>query len=282
MKTLVVQFPITRLCEILEVSRAGYYAWCRRKPSLRQQQDQQLLPQIRLAFEAGQGTYGSPRVTRELKARRIACGRHRVARLMKADGLRGEQRPAFRPCTTDSNHELPIAPNRLKTLGPPERPNQVWVSDITYIGTLQGWLYLAVVMDLCSRKIVGWALADHLKTPLIGEALKRALTSRRPPAGLLHHSDRGRQYASAEYQQLLQAWQIIPSMSAAGNCYDNAAIEAFFSTLKRELIHRQSWSSPAELKLAIFNYLESFYNRSRLHSALGYCSPAQFERALPC
>ena len=282
MKTLAVQFPIKSLCAIFEISRAGYYAWSRRKPSPRQQEDQQLLPHIQRAFKTGHGSYGSPRVTRELRMQRISCGRHRVARLMKEAGLRAEQRPAFRPRTTDSNHELPIAPNRLKALGPPQRPNQVWVSDITYIATVQGWLYLAAVMDLCSRKIVGWALADHLKTPLISQALKRALTSRRPSAGLLHHSDRGRQYASADYQQLLRAWQIIPSMSAAGNCYDNAAMEAFFSTLKRELIHRHNWSSQAELELALFDYLESFYNRSRLHSALDYRSPLQFERALPC
>lgn len=282
MKTLAVQFSIPRLCEVLEVSRAGYYAWRRRQPSQRQQRDQQLLPQIRAAYETGRGTYGSPRVTRELKRQRVSCGRHRVARLMRQAGLRGQQRPAFRPRTTDSDHALPIAPNRLKALGSPERPNQVWVSDITYIATLQGWRYLAVVMDLCSRKILGWALADHLKTPLIRQALQRALAHRRPPAGLLHHSDRGVQYASGDYQQLLRAWQITPSMSAAGNCYDNAAIEAFFSTLKRDLIHRQIWCSQEQLRLALFDYLENFYNRSRLHSALGYRSPAQFEKALAC
>ena len=282
MKTLAVRFPIKSLCELFEVSRAGYYAWLGRKPSPRQQRDQQLLPLIRAAFQSSRATYGSPRVMRELKTQRVSCGRHRVARLMRQDGLCAQQQPAFRPRTTDSNHKSPIAPNRLKALGPPQRPNQVWVSDITYVATLQGWRYLAVVMDLCSRKIVGWALADHLKTALVSQALKRALNGRRPPAGLLHHSDRGKQYASSEYQELLNAWRIIPSMSASGHCYDNAAVEAFFSTLKRDLIHRHIWSSQIQLQQALFEYLESFYNRSRLHSALGYRSPAQFEKALPC
>lgn len=282
MKTLAVEFPLARLCEVFELSRSGYYAWLKRKPSRRQRADQQLLPQLHRAYAEGRGTYGSPRVTRELKAGRQPCGRHRVARLMRQVGLRGQQKAAFRPRTTDSHHALPIAPNRLKDTPPPQAPDQVWVSDITYIATVQGWLYLAVVMDLCSRKIVGWALADHLKTPLVTDALRRALADRRPGPGLIHHSDRGVQYASGDYQALLAAWQILPSMSAKGNCYDNAAVEAFFSTLKRELIHRQLWDSAGEVRLALFDYLESFYNRKRLHSSLGYCSPAQFERTLAC
>ena len=282
MKILAVEFPLARLCELFELSRSGYYAWLKHKPSRRQQADQQLLPQIHQAYAEGRSTYGSPRVTRELKARRQRCGRHRVARLMRQAGLRGEQKAAFRPRTTDSNHPLPIAPNRLKDTPPPQTPDQVWVSDITYIATAQGWLYLAVVMDLCSRKVVGWALADHLKTPLVTTALRRALAARQPGPGLVHHSDRGVQYASSDYQNLLAAWQILPSMSAKGNCYDNAAAEAFFSTLKRELIHRQRWGSQAQVELALFDYLESFYNRKRLHSSLGYCSPAQFERSLVC
>lgn len=282
MKTLAVEFPLARLCELFELSRSGYYAWLKRKPSRRQRADQQLLPLIHQAYAEGRGTYGSPRVTRALKARRQPCGRHRVARLMRQAGLRGEQKAAFRPRTTDSHHALPIAPNRLKDTPPPQAPDQVWVSDITYIATVQGWLYLAVVMDLCSRKIVGWALADHLKTPLVTEALRRALAARRPGPGLIHHSDRGVQYASGDYQNLLAAWQILPSMSAKGNCYDNAAAEAFFSTLKRDLIHRQPWGSAAQVELALFDYLESFYNRKRLHSSLGYRSPAQFERTLAC
>jgi transposase InsO family protein len=281
-KVLAVEFSLARLCEVFELSRSGYYAWLKRKPSRRQQADQELLPHVQEAYEEGRGAYGSPRVTRELKQGPHRCGRHRVARLMRQAGLRGEQKAAFRPRTTDSDHALPMAPNRLKDAPPPQAPDQVWVSDITYIATVQGWLYLAVVMDLCSRKIVGWALANHLKTPLVTEALRRALSARRPKPGLVHHSDRGVQYASGDYQNLLAAWQMLPSMSAQGNCYDNAAAEAFFSTLKRELIHRQCWGSQAEVELALFDYLESFYNRKRLHSSLGYCSPAQFERSLVC
>lgn len=282
MKILAVEFPLARLCEVFELSRSGYYAWCKRQPSRRQQADQELLAQIHRAYAEGRGAYGSPRVTRELKKACHGCGRHRVARLMRQAGLRGQQKAAFRPRTTNSNHQLPIAPNRLKEAAPPPAPDQVWVSDITYIATVQGWLYLAVVMDLCSRKIIGWTLANHLKTPLVTAALRQALLARRPGPGLVHHSDRGVQYASGDYQSLLAAWQIRPSMSARGNCYDNAAIEAFFSTLKRELLYRRSWNSAAEVQGALFDYLECFYNRKRLHSALGYCSPTQFERSLVC
>jgi len=280
-KTLAVEFPRTQVCAVLGVSRSGYYDWLLRKPSQRQRANEQLLALIIGAHPAARKTYGSPRVAQALKKQNIPCGRHRVARLMRHHGLRGLQKRAFRPRTTDSAHPLPIAPNRLKECPAPGQPNQVWVSDITYIATAQGWLYLAAVMDLSSRKIVGWATADHLKTSLVQDALKRALNHRRPPAGLLHHSDRGCQYASADYRQLLQSHCILPSMSAAGNCYDNAAMESFFSTLKTELIDRQHWLTHAEVNLALFDYLEIFYNRQRLHSALDYQSPAQFEKQKP-
>lgn len=280
MKTLAVEFPVAELCRVLQVSRSGYYAWLERKPSRRQLQDQALLPFIQEAFAQGRQTYGSPRVTQELKRQNHRCGRHRVARLMRQASLRAVQKPAFRPRTTESNHKLPIAPNRLQEVPPPAAPNQIWVSDITYIATLQGWLYLAVVMDLWSRKIVGWALANHLKTSLPKEALSRALIERRPPTGLVHHSDRGVQYASRDYQSLLQCWQIRPSMSAQGHCYDNAAMESFFSTLKRDLLHRETWPTHAQVKRALFDYLESFYNPKRLHGALGYQSPVEFEKAI--
>jgi len=276
-KTLAVEFPLAQICRVLGISCSGYYAWLKRKPSQRQQADEQLLPLIRQVHLTARQTYGSPRVTEALKEQNQRCGRHRVARLMRQHGLRGVQPRGFCPRTTDSNHRLPIAPNRLKEAPAVRRPNQVWVSDITYIATAQGWLYLAAIMDLCSRKIVGWATADHLKTSLVQEALNRALTQRRPPAGLLHHSDRGCQYASADYRQVLQAHQILPSMSAAGNCYDNANMESFFSTLKTELIHRREWLTHAEVNFALFDYLEIFYNRQRLHSALNYQSPERFE-----
>jgi len=277
MKSLAVEFPVAEVCRVFGLSRSGYYAWLRRKPTQRQLADQRLIPLIIQAHEQGRRTYGSPRVTRALKKHNHPCGRHRVARLMRQHGLRGLQRRAFRPRTTDSNHPLPIAPNRLKACAVPWRPDQVWAGDITYIATAQGWLYLAAVMDLCSRKIVGWATADHLKTSLIQQALSRALSQRRPPAGLLHHSDRGSQYASADYQRLLSAHRIVPSMSAAGHCYDNASMESFFSTLKTELLHRQNWQNHEQVDLALFDYIESFYNRQRLHSALNYQTPAEFE-----
>ena len=280
MKLLAVEFALTEVCRVLGLSRSGYYAWLKRKPSQRQLADLRLWPLIVQAHEQGRKAYGSPRVTQALKKQNHRCGRHRVARLMRQHGLRGLQPRAFRPRTTDSQHSLPIAPNRLKAWAAPCQPDRVWVSDITYIATAQGWLYLAAIMDLCSRKIVGWATADHLKTSLVQDALNRALSRRRPPAGLLHHSDRGCQYASQDYRRQLQS-QILASMSAAGNCYDNASMESFFSTLKTELIHRQQWLTHAEVRLALFDYVETFYNRQRLHSALSYQSPGQFEEQRP-
>lgn len=277
MKTLAVEFPAAQVCEVLAISRSGYYAWLQRKPSRRQRANEKLMPLIARVHEQSRRAYGSPRVTRELKRQDHRCGRHRVARLMRQAGLRGLQKHSFRPRTTDPHHRLPIAPNRLKQNPKPVAPNQAWAADITYIATAQGWLYLAAVMDLYSRKIVGWALADHLKTSLPKEALRRALQTRRPSPGLLHHSDRGVQYASQEYRALLQSNQLVSSMSAQGNCYDNAAMESFFSTLKAELLHRQAWQGHAQVKLAIFDYLETFYNRRRLHSALNYQSPVDFE-----
>jgi putative transposase len=274
---LAVEFPLREICEVLGISRSGYYAWLKRKPSRRHRADQKLLPLIAQIHEQSRRAYGSPRVTQELKRQDQRCGRHRVARIMRQAGLRGLQKRSFRPRTTDPRHPLPIAPNRLKKSPKPVAPNQTWVADITYIDTAQGWLYLAAVMDLYSRKIVGWALADHLKTSLPEQALRRALQTRRPAPGLLHHSDRGVQYASQEYRALLQSNQLLSSMSAQGNCYDNAAMESFFSTLKTELLHRQDWQNHGQVKLAIFDYLETFYNRRRLHSALSYQSPIDFE-----
>jgi transposase InsO family protein len=275
---LVVEFPVAQVCEVLGLSRSGYYAWLKRKPSQRQLSDEKLLPMIVQVHKQSRCSYGSPRVTQELRRRNHPCGRHRVARLMRRNGVRGLHKRAFRPRTTDSNHGLAIAPNRLKQQPGPAAPDRIWVADITYIATAQeGWLYLAAVMDLYSRRIVGWAVADHLKSSLPQEALSRALQTRRPCRGLVHHSDRGIQYASYQYRSLLASNQFLSSMSAQGNCYDNAAMESFFSTLKTELLHRQNWQSQAEVRLAIFDYVEAFYNRRRLHSALNYQSPADFE-----
>jgi len=277
---MAVEFPIQELCALLGVSRSGYYAWLRRKPCRRQRDNEQLLVRIKQVHRQSRQAYGSPRVTRQLRKEHHPCGRHRVARLMRQEGIAALQKPAFRPRTTDGNHDQPIAPNHLKTAAPPTQPDRVWVTDITYVATVQGWIYLAVVMDLCSRKVVGWAAADHLKTSLVKEALSRALTGRRPAPGLLHHSDRGVQYASREYRTLLQSWNMIASMSAQGYCYDNATMESFFSTIKTELLHRQQWHSLEQVQLALFDYIETFYNRRRLHSALNYESPIDFEAKL--
>lgn len=275
-----MEYPVAELCAVLEVSRSGYYAWLDRPPSQRALEDKKLLSRIQQVHQESRSTYGSPRITRQLKLEQQLCGRHRVARLMRQAGVAGLKKPAFRPRTTDSNHDLPVAPNRLKSEAPPTSQNKVWVTDITYVATLQGWIYLAVVMDLCSRKIVGWATANHLKTSLVKEALSRALTGRRPAPGLLHHSDRGVQYASSEYRTLLKSCGIVASMSARGYCYDNATMESFFSTLKTELVHRRTWNGHEDIKLHLFDYIETFYNRRRLHSALNYQSPVDFEAKL--
>ncbi len=282
MKALAVEFDVALLCRELCVSRSGYYAWLVRQPSARALANRILLALITRAYDDSRKTYGSPRITQALKKQKHPCGRNRVARLMRQAGLRGLQRPGFHPQTTDSNHGLEIAPNRLRKANAPLGPNQVWVADITYIPTIQGWLYLAAVMDLYSRKIVGWATADHLKSSLVKAALTRAIAKREPAPGLIHHSDRGIQYACSEYGRLLHCHGILPSMSAQGHCYDNAAMESFFSTLKVELIYRHIWRDRSEVKLAIFDYVEAFYNRKRLHSSLKYHSPAEFEQHALC
>ena len=279
-QTLAAQFAVRDLCRILEVPRSGYYQWRKRVPGLRQKANVQLLGRIQEAFAQSRQTYGSPRITQQLRRQRIQCSENRVARLMKAHGIRPKKKRPFRPRTTETHPNLMPAPNRLKDQPPPARPDQAWAADITYVWTTAGWVYLAAVMDLCSRKIVGWSLGSSLETSLVKEALQAALVVRRPAAGLLHHSDRGSQYASGAFQALLHFSKIIPSMSAAGNCYDNAAMESFWSTLKGELIQRCDFHDLAEARLAIFDYIAIFYNRQRLHSALGHQSPVEFEEQL--
>ena len=272
-------YPIADLCAAFDVSRAGFYAWRGRGPSERDQADATLGEQIGTLFAHSRRTYGSPRLHRALRRAGHACGRHRVARLMRRQGLAGRVRGRRRPWTTDSDHAQPIAPNRLGRRGQhAEKPNEVWVADITYVPTDEGWLYLAGVLDLGSRRVVGWAMAESLDTSLPMDALRMALGQRMPKAGLLHHSDRGCQYASEAYREQLAAWRVTPSMSRRGNCYDNAAMESFWSTLKEELVHRTHFESRAQAAGAIFDYIESFYNRERLHSALGYLSPVEFEK----
>jgi len=273
-------YPVQRLCEVFSVSRSGYYTWLKGEASPRAQRDQALRVQIAAVHAKSRGTYGSPRVTLDLQDLGERVGRHRVARLMRNAGLRGRQKRRYRVFTTDSRHNEPIAPNRMAAIPPPTRPDRVWVTDMTYVHTDEGWLYVAGVLDRCSRRLVGWAMGDSLDTALPMSALRMALEQRRPEAGLLHHSDRGVQYASAAYRTMLADHGVTASMSRKANCYDNAVMEAFWSTLKNELVHRRRFSTRAEARTAIFDYIEAFYNRTRRHSALGYKSPLAYESTL--
>lgn len=271
-------YPIVDLCPVLGVPRSSYYAWRARPPSRRALQNERLRAQLAQLFVANRKVYGSPRLAVCLQRQGIPCSRNRVARHMQALQLKARQKRAFRPKTTEANHDQPIAPNRLVQ---PCSANQVWVGDITYVATAQGWLYLAAVMDLYSRKIVGWASSDSLKSVLVETALQQAWGQRRPAAGLLHHSDRGVQYACGSFRTLLRACRMQPSMSAQGHCYDNAAMESFWSTLKTEWLHQHAFQTRQQAHSAIFDYIETFYNPKRLHSALGYQSPVDFEKLKP-
>ena len=275
------EYAIAELCGTLRVTRSGYHAWARREPGVRAQANAQLLPLITQAHQASRQTYGSPRILNWLHQRGQKCGRTRIARLMRAAGLSSRPRRRFRPVSlTDSKHNLPVAPNRLRDLAIPQQRDAIWVADITYVETAEGWLYVAGVLDRGTRRCVGWAMGDTLATTLPLAALNMALKQRRPTAGLVHHSDRGVQYASAAYRQRLAQAGVIPSMSRPGNCYDNAAMESFWSSLKRELVHRCQFATRAEARASIFEWIEVFYNRERLHSALGYHSPVDFETNL--
>jgi putative transposase len=271
------EFPVEVMCDVLEVSRSGYYAWRVRPASSQAQRRKELLKRIEAAHADSQQNYGSPRICAELRAQGIACSENTIAKLMKDRGIRSKMRRRFIVRTTDSRHAHPIAENRLKQQFDVPLPNQVWAADITYIPTGEGWLYLAVVIDLCSRKVVGWAADDHLRAELPCAALKMAIQQRRPTGPLLHHSDRGVQYACDEYQGILARHGIERSMSRRGNCYDNAVVESFFGTLKTELIHHHTYATRNQARLALFEYLEVFYNRKRRHSALDYRSPAEYE-----
>jgi len=270
---------ILALCLHLEVSPSGYYDWQKRRtcPGPRTVEDQALAREIEQIHVQSRQTYGSPRVEQELRKKGRCHGRNRVARLMKEKGLSGRQKARYRVQTTDSNHDQPIAPNRLAEAPKATAPNQLWVADITYIETREGWLYLAAILDLYSRKIVGWAMSQRIDTVLVLEALTMALLHRSPPANLLFHSDRGVQYASGDYRQALDQAGLIASMSRRANCYDNATMESFWSTLKLELIYRRRFDSRAQARTQIFDYIESFYNRQRAHSSLNYLSPVDFE-----
>lgn len=271
------RFPLGLMCRVLLVSRSGYYAWCQRPTSPRAQADQQLVTAIRVVYAASRRTYGSPRVQAELGAQGWRCGRHRVARLMREAGLTGQRRRRFRG-TTDSHHAHPVAANVLARQFAVARPNQVWAADLTYVPTDEGWVYLAVVLDLASRRVVGWAMRARLTQAVALDALHMALGQRRPSGGLLHHSDRGGQYASGAYQVLLARRGIQASMSRRGDVWDNAVVESFFATLKTELVHQRHYRSRREAQAELFDYIEIWYNRQRRHSALGYLSPAGFEQ----
>jgi len=271
--------PILRLCLHLEVSASGYYDWQRRlsRPGQRAMEDQALAQEIGRIHTRSRETYGAPRVEKELRQKGRCHGRNRVARLMKEQGLCGRQKGRYRVQTTDSNHDQPIAPNRLAEAPKATAPNQLWVADITYIETGEGWLFLAAILDLYSRKIVGWAMSERIDTVLILKALGMALLHRSPPGNLLVHSDRGVQYASADYRHALSQAGLTASMSRKGNCYDNAAMESFWSTLKLELVYRCRFDTRSQARTQIFDYIETFYNRQRTHSALDYRSPVDFE-----
>ena len=269
---------VALLCRTLDVSRQGFYSWLGRKPCQRKLTDEVLRRSIRREFADSGARYGSPRVHKALGAQGQSTSRKRVARLMRQDGLIARHRRRFIH-TTDSRHGFAVAPNLVNRDFAPDGPNRVWATDITYIRTMRGWFYLAVVLDLFSRKVVGWSMQPYMDRRLVLAALDMAIEARRPaPGTLVHHSDRGVQYACDEYRRALADAEISPSMSRKGNCWDNAPVESFFSTLKHELVYRTSFASHDAARAALFQYIEGFYNRRRLHSSLGYLSPVEYER----
>jgi putative transposase len=271
-------FPVRILCDVMGVSPAGYYAWRGRPESLRKTANRALLGEIRRLHVAHRGRYGAPRIHAALRGLGYRASRGRVERLMRRHGIMAITARRFRVCATDSRHNLPVAPNRLAQNFAAERPNQVWLADITYVPTSEGWLYLAVVLDLFTRKIVGWAMRDHLRPELAIAALTMAIQRQKPLPGLIHHSDRGSQYAAAGYRKLLHAAGMIQSMSRKGNCFDNAPMESCFGTIKTELVHQACYESRDAARRDLFAYIEGYYNRQRLHSAIGYITPEQAER----
>jgi len=270
------RYPVQLLCRVLEVSTAGFYAWAKRPESERALENRKLVTEIHAIHAESRRTYGSPRVLVELRARGHDVGKNRVARLMSENGIEARRKKKFRR-TTDSRHDHPVAENVVARNFKTSMPNEVWVTDITYIWTREGWLYLAAILDLFSRRVVGWAASASLHRDLVFDALDEALRSRNVRPGLVHHSDRGCQYASHDYRGRLDANGIVCSMSRKGDCWDNAVAESFFATLKGELVDRADFATRAEAVNALFDYIEVFYNRQRRHSSLGYATPAEFE-----
>jgi len=268
---------VSTLCRLLGVSRSGYYAWGARPESERVGEDRALLTRIEAIHRESREAYGAVKTWRSLRAQGVPCGRHRVARLRRQAGIEAKRKRRFR-VTTQSRHSFPVAPNVLDRSFAVAQPNRVWVGDITFIPTRAGWLYLAVLLDLYARRIVGWAMSPYIDRELVTQALVMALQRRRPKPGLIHHTDQGRQYATGSYRQRLIEHGVEPSMSRKGDCFDNACAESFISTLKNELTHHLQFNTREEARTAIFEYIEVFYNRQRLHQTLGYLSPAEFER----
>jgi putative transposase len=266
------------MCKVLDVSRSGYYKWRKTPPSERKKQREELSKRIQYHYDDNYGLYGSPKITHLLRQEGLLVGQKTVGRLMKERGLRSRATRKFRVQTTDSNHNMPVGPNLLNQQFSTKAPNKVWVTDITYIRTREGMLYLASVMDLFSRRIVGWAIQERMTVDLVNQALDAAYTAKAPKPGLIHHSDRGSQYASKEYRAKLKGYKMTCSMSRKGNCYDNACIESYHSILKRELVYLTKFKNKKEARQRIYWYLEFFYNRKRIHSYLGYMSPDRFEQ----
>jgi putative transposase len=277
---LAETYPLEVACEVLEVSRSGYYAWRGRPESARARRREELAEKARKVHGHNRGVYGSPRVCAALRAGGEAVCENTVAKVMRDNGIRAKAKRKYVPRTTDSRHGQPVAPNVLGRRFEAGLPDRKWAADITYVPTGQGWLYLAAVIDLCSRKVVGWSMAEHMRADLVSDALGMALARRSPAAGLLHHSDRGSQYASGDYRHLLRSHGIECSMSGRGDCWDNAVMESFWGTLKTELVHHERYRTREQARASIFEYVEVFYNRQRLHSSLGYLSPEQFEAGL--
>jgi putative transposase len=275
-KAQEVAFPVKVMCQLLDVSRSGYYDWKARPEAPLDAAKVAVSAEVEAAHRRSRGTYGSPRIHHELRARGIRISRKRVEQLMREKGLKGAQKRRFR-CTTDSRHMLPIAPNELNRNFDQDKANRVWAGDVTYIATDQGWLYLAVMLDLFSRRVVGWSVSVTNDTVLASEALRRALVARHPESGLLHHTDRGSPYAALAYTSILRQHGVVASMSRAGDCYDNAVVESFFGTLKAELVRGQVYPSRAVATAAIADYIDNFYNPQRRHSHLQYLSPIEFE-----
>ena len=271
------EFPVTRMGKILDVSPSGYYAWRKRPVSAREMANRELYKKIEAVYNESHRTYGSPRIYQALKSQGVACSENRVARLMRLRGLRAKQTKRYKS-TTKRNKSHPVAPNLLKRNFATERPNQKWLTDITYIPTQEEWLYLAAVLDLYSRRIVGWAMSDRMTSELTISALKMAIRQCQPDLDLIHHSDQGSQYTDGEYQALLKEHDIQVSMNGVGTWYDNAPMESFFGTLKSEWVNHHMYCNREEARTSIFYYIEGFYNRRRLHSALGYLSPEAYEQ----